>query len=567
MTMRSKNLFVSALIALCLTLTLAVMARAQDPAPEITETPDVPADVAETPTATTEEVEEAAVADDDVADEQALRRLDAATDADESEKNRVRASVSITVGDKDEDAEEDDSATTITVNQRLGAGDEMPLGNHTVPVGTTVPELVSVMGDSTLHGESLGEVVSVLGNSTVTGRSGGQVVSILGNTTIHGEVDGEAIAIMGNVILGPTAVVHGDVVTIGGALQREEGAVVHGNVQELNLFRGANMDWLKTWIYRCAVWGRPLAFDSGLTWAWTIAIGVFAMYVFLALLFPRAFEKCAETFEQRPGYSLLAMLLSILLTPVLIVLLAITGIGVFLIPFVVAAIFFGTIFGKAVVHAWLGRRITRYFGGGFMNHVAMSTVVGSAIILLLYTVPFLGFFLWKVFGMLGLGIVIYTLILTSRKEAADAATAPVTPPPLAAAPLAPGMTPALSLPRAGFWARLIATALDVIIVGLVGALTHSASYFLLWFAVYHVVFWALRGTTIGGIVCGLKVVRLDDRPVDWLVAVVRCLGAFLSFVVLGLGFIWVAFDKEKQSWHDRIAGTVIVRTPKGTSLV
>jgi len=46
-------------------------------------------------------------------------------------------------------------------------------------------------------------------------------------------------------------------------------------------------------------------------------------------------------------------------------------------------------------------------------------------------------------------------------------------------------------------------------------------------------------------------------------------GILVSFVlslILWLGFIWIAFDPEKQSWHDKIAGTVVVRT-KGVSLV
>jgi uncharacterized RDD family membrane protein YckC len=48
---------------------------------------------------------------------------------------------------------------------------------------------------------------------------------------------------------------------------------------------------------------------------------------------------------------------------------------------------------------------------------------------------------------------------------------------------------------------------------------------------------------------------------------VRALGGFLSLIAAGLGFIWVAFDDEKQAWHDKIAGTTIVRVPKGTSLL
>jgi uncharacterized RDD family membrane protein YckC len=49
--------------------------------------------------------------------------------------------------------------------------------------------------------------------------------------------------------------------------------------------------------------------------------------------------------------------------------------------------------------------------------------------------------------------------------------------------------------------------------------------------------------------------------------VVRGLGGFISLAVLGLGYIWVAFDPERQSWHDKIAGTTIVHMPKGVSLI
>jgi uncharacterized RDD family membrane protein YckC len=54
---------------------------------------------------------------------------------------------------------------------------------------------------------------------------------------------------------------------------------------------------------------------------------------------------------------------------------------------------------------------------------------------------------------------------------------------------------------------------------------------------------------------------------DWPTAVVRALSCFLSAVVAGLGFLWIAFDGDKQGWHDKIAGTVVVRVPKGRSLV
>jgi uncharacterized RDD family membrane protein YckC len=135
---------------------------------------------------------------------------------------------------------------------------------------------------------------------------------------------------------------------------------------------------------------------------------------------------------------------------------------------------------------------------------------------------------------------------------------------------------ALIHPRAGFWLRTGALAIDLILVSAifnwcVAPLLHGAfgakGSFLPILAAYGALLWKLRGSTIGGIVFGLKVVRLDDRPIDWGTAVVRALACFLSLLVAGLGFIWVAFDPEKQSWHDKIAGTTVVKASKPVSLV
>jgi uncharacterized RDD family membrane protein YckC len=52
--------------------------------------------------------------------------------------------------------------------------------------------------------------------------------------------------------------------------------------------------------------------------------------------------------------------------------------------------------------------------------------------------------------------------------------------------------------------------------------------------------------------------------VDWVTVIVRALACFFSIVAAGLGFIWIAFDREKQGWHDKIAGTVVVRLPRAS---
>ena len=90
---------------------------------------------------------------------------------------------------------------------------------------------------------------------------------------------------------------------------------------------------------------------------------------------------------------------------------------------------------------------------------------------------------------------------------------------------------------------------------------------LLALAAYGAVMWKLKATTVGGIVCGVRIVRLNGQPIDWPTAIVRALGCFLSLAVAGLGFIWIAVDEERQAWHDKIAGTLVVRVPRGQSLL
>jgi uncharacterized RDD family membrane protein YckC len=84
---------------------------------------------------------------------------------------------------------------------------------------------------------------------------------------------------------------------------------------------------------------------------------------------------------------------------------------------------------------------------------------------------------------------------------------------------------------------------------------------------YFVGMWTWKGTSVGKICLGLKIVRTDGTPIDFAVALVRSLAACFSFIVFFMGFFWAGWDREKQSWHDKIAGTVVVQVPKGVSLL
>ena len=135
-------------------------------------------------------------------------------------------------------------------------------------------------------------------------------------------------------------------------------------------------------------------------------------------------------------------------------------------------------------------------------------------------------------------------------------------------PSAPPVLPdILSYPRAGFWERMGAGFLDIVLVSILGSIVHVPSLGFLLALAYFAGMWAWKGTTIGGIVLGLKVVRLDGESVTFAVALVRALAAAFSIVVLFLGFLWIAWDADRQGWHDKIAGTVVLKLPRGTPLV
>ncbi len=562
------------LFACWLTLALALLPalRAQD-TPPATPPPAPPA--ATTPTA--EKAPEAAPADDKAVAPEAKK-------AD---------------GELRELGNDEEKPAGTTKAKRRGhaihsTGDQPPhLGDQTISAGNTQSEAVTIFGNTTVDGHLTNAAVSVFGNTTVNGSVDDGAVSVFGTTTVNGQVKGPAVAVFGDMVLGPQADVGDEVVVVFGKLVRDPGARTHAGIQQVGNFGPFRNigDGLHAWINSCLFMGRPLWIGENLGWAWLVAACFLVFYLLLALLFPAGIEKCVEVLEQKPGGTFLAALLAMLLAPILMVLLAITGVGILLIPFLAVGLFFGTLFGKAAVLAWLGRRVTRLFGSGsFTTSAVVAVFFGSLIVWALYLVPFLGFLIYKFFGLLGLGMVVYRLVLSMKRDkpavipvplsAAGAAFAAGLPPPVAGteppsvgfALLAVPPISAATLPRAGFWHRLAASALDAALIGMICGFMSNVWHgfghaFPLWFAAYSVAMWATKGTTIGGIICSLKVVRLDDRPIDWGVAVVRGLGAFLSLCVAALGFIWVAFDDEKQSWHDKIAGTTIVRVPKGTSLL
>jgi uncharacterized RDD family membrane protein YckC len=162
----------------------------------------------------------------------------------------------------------------------------------------------------------------------------------------------------------------------------------------------------------------------------------------------------------------------------------------------------------------------------------------------------------------------------------------------------PQQGPAPGIGYAGFWIRVVATIIDSIIVGVPflivffiaegsaittyanclnsaaatgtlpttceGSFFGSIGYFELIGLVvelaYFVVLWSQFGGTLGQRMLGLHVVEAaTGRNIGIGRAIGRFAGYVISGVALDIGFIWVAFDPQKQGWHDKIASTFVVR--------
>ena len=120
---------------------------------------------------------------------------------------------------------------------------------------------------------------------------------------------------------------------------------------------------------------------------------------------------------------------------------------------------------------------------------------------------------------------------------------------------------------AGFVDRLIAVIIDTLILlipniiffAAIGGVAGNVLSFILG-AAYAIYFWSSTGQTPGKKVMKLQVVKADGgailSPGE---AVVRYIGTVISAIPIGLGYFWVIWDPKHEAWHDKIAGTKVIK--------
>lgn len=142
---------------------------------------------------------------------------------------------------------------------------------------------------------------------------------------------------------------------------------------------------------------------------------------------------------------------------------------------------------------------------------------------------------------------------------------------------------AASAPKGGFWIRFVAYLIDDIVISVpslilgatLGAFrgTTTADHvsaglvisYLIALVVsigYFIYFWSAGGgQTLGMRMFKLRVVKTNGSPVSVGTAALRYVGMIINSIIFGLpiGWIWADFDKNKQGWHDKIAGTYVIK--------
>jgi uncharacterized RDD family membrane protein YckC len=134
----------------------------------------------------------------------------------------------------------------------------------------------------------------------------------------------------------------------------------------------------------------------------------------------------------------------------------------------------------------------------------------------------------------------------------------------------------MELRKAGFWMRVSALTIDEIILvtltyvllQIVKPLISSDLLHSVWFIIlfyefldynYYTLFWVFGGQTPGKKILKTKLIKVDGSDFTYKDAFIRYWSWMIGVALLGIGYIWIAFHKNKQGWNDIAAKTYVVR--------
>ncbi len=261
--------------------------------------------------------------------------------------------------------------------------------------------------------ETQDNIFTIGGNILVEGRVRESAVALGGTVTISGEVGDSVVGIGSRVLIKSTATIRGDLVCLGGTLEKEPGCDITGDT----IYFESSLIGEK--IFENGILGGLLAFPL-LPIFLVIKLVIFFIWLFFAILgsilFPKpvafASEKIRQSFWSLSGTGLLA----ILVFTGLVIFFALLSIILIGIPFLLALIGAGLViklFGRLVVFHWMGESLLRAFGSRGAS-VLGAVLLGLLVITLIGFIPIVGFIASFVFNVVGWGVAIRTKFGTTE---------------------------------------------------------------------------------------------------------------------------------------------------------
>ncbi len=289
-----------------------------------------------------------------------------------------------------------------------------------------------VHGDVVVRaGEIAQDIVAFRGSVKLeAGAQARDVVALLGSVTLEpGARARDAVSVGGDLTLGPRAQVDGDAVSVGGEVHADPSAEVRGETTSVGI---PALSGLAGLVGSRSLLGKP----SSPVWAVGQVLAKFVVYFVLGLLlftlFPRRIDSVAAGFAAHPWKSMITGLLGFVLAPILVILLAVTIIGIPLVPVAALLVIAGVILGFTALAMYLGRRLPPSVS---RNTQVLQLALGTAIVVVVTSIPILGWMAWMAGALLIFGAVIRTrfgsqlpVLATTLPPAAPPSPPPAAPP-------------------------------------------------------------------------------------------------------------------------------------------
>jgi TM2 domain-containing membrane protein YozV len=249
------------------------------------------------------------------------------------------------------------------------------------------------------------------------------VINIGGQVTVNGLIENNVLVAGGSVVLAGNAVVRGNVVCIGGVIVKSNGAQVFGDITEINSSNIATA-------INSAIHGEWEG------WSWIFAVVsicfFFVIFIFallITLLIPRPIIVISGVISSRKIKSFLWGVLGMMLIGPFAVLLAISIVGIPLIPLEFALVVLAGVVGFISAGSLVGRFFLGNIIKGKEPGLVRATLCGLILLWLIGWIPYIGWIIKMVVATTGLGGVL--LALFTRKEQ------PLTSPPVNETPVKP----------------------------------------------------------------------------------------------------------------------------------